>query len=152
MIYTKRTPFLEVKADFIVCPVSKDGIIGYGLIKDIFYKYSNIYPKYIEMCKANKNTEMAYDSNNHQWICLFTIKNKASDIADIDCIAESLNDFIGYNFSPNATISFPELGYNEIDKIEIEQLMYQYLDGIPQKVYYTQNTIDRKIEAKNRKE
>lgn len=152
MVYVKRTPLLEIEADIIVCPVSNDGVLSYGLTKDVFYKYPDLFPKYENMCQQRKNIMFTYDTSAEQRICLFTIKNMAREHADIGCIAESLNEFIKYKMPKNTTIVFPELGYHEVDKTEVEQLVYQYLDGIPQKVYFTKNQGDRKTDTKKRKE
>ena len=150
MIYIKRKSLLDTTADIIICPVSKDGIVGNGLIKDIFYKYPDIYPSYMHMLLFNRNTFLTFDNPSQQRICFFVTKNKATEPANIDCIAESLVSFSEYIFPNDATIAVPELGYGDIDWIDVEQLLYQYLDAIPQKVYLCKNKDDRRkaIDAK----
>ena len=154
MIYTKRIPLLQIKADIIVCPVSKDGVLGYGLIKDIFYKYPNVYKTYSRLCelKLMNDIYIAFDTESKQRICFFVTKNKATEPANIDCIAESLNEFVKCKIPLDAVVAFPELGYGEVDWFDVEQLMYQYLDAIPQKAYLCKNKEDRGKSTNNEKE
>ena len=152
MIYIKHSSLLDTPADIIVCPVSRDGIVGYGLIKDIFYKYPDMHSSYIAMSRLNKKVSIVYDRDTEQRICFFVTKNKATEPANIDCIAESLNEFVKLNIPHDAVIAFPELGYGEVDTIDVEQLMYQYLDAIPQKVYLCKNKDDRRKTVDTRKE
>ena len=152
MIYIKHSSLLDTPADIIVCPVSRDGIVGYGLIKDIFYKYPDMHSSYIAMSRLNKKVSIVYDRDTEQRICFFVTKNKATEPANIDCIAESLNGFVKYKIPLDAVVAFPELGYGEVDWFDVEQLMYQYLDAIPQKVYLCKNKEDRVKSTNNEKE
>ena len=152
MIYHKKGSLLAVQADMIICPVSKDGIIGYGISREIFFKYPNTYDAYQKMCNKGNDIAFAYDRDTEQWICYFATKNKATEPANIDCIAESLNTFVKYGFPSDVTFSFPELGYGEVDNIEVKQLMEQYLDALKQKVYICHNKNDREMMSKSKKE
>lgn len=119
MIYHKKGSLLTIPADMIICPVSKDGIIGYGISREIFFKYPNTYDAYQKMCNKGNNIAFEYDRDTEQWICYFATKNKATEPANIDCIAESLNTFVKYGFPSDVTFSFPKLGYFKIISLGI---------------------------------
>lgn len=155
MIKYKRISILKTDADIIVCPISSDKIFSNKLTQSIFIKYLPINFNNLSLqkgCVRNVPT-----INGNKWLCLFPTKEKCYDTDSYDYIVSGLksysNTMLNYEKTHSVipNISFPQLGTGDVDWLDIQVVMEQYLDVLNQQVLIHINKEDNKLALDKRK-